>query len=394
MGRVYLACVLVAICFAEVLVATAMDPHGPFTPGVHCAAHHGTMQGGPVCCGQPNRLDSILNACPAYAPICEGYVLNQHWGMCAPLAGLLPPRNGGPLSGLFHSAGLFLHAGSSTPAAPQYGFSQPECKYTDPSGHEYDFSGLVKTAGDYKGSDITYNYVLNMCSPANVGGPCADHHGSICQYSKANGNFVATLGSWTQSPYPMWSLIDANYPDKGVQLVFKNGYICWINHLQVTRTAYVQLECDENSSGGDTFYISENYSTCAFTIKLRTPLACRSASAGIFSIRNLLVYFFLVCVYVGGGIYYNHTYNEMELGVEAIPQYEFWKTVPSLVTAYVTEWSLWCYAKAQELYSKAMGSKVDAKAEDEKKKVGEDAEKQALRDDDDSDLYHDAPESH
>lgn len=47
-----------------------------------CAADWGSSQGDPVCCGQAGEVNSEQYICPASAPTCTGYVLDESWGTC------------------------------------------------------------------------------------------------------------------------------------------------------------------------------------------------------------------------------------------------------------------------------------------------------------------------
>jgi hypothetical protein len=298
----------------------------------------------------------------------------------------------------FHNTFQFGHhnnihvplAGTTTPSQA-FHYNVPsgplECKFKDPnSGYEYDFSALTKYKGDFAGSDVNYNYLMNICGPANVGGPCAQHHAAICQYSKQNGNYVASLGSWSTGVQPSWSFIDANNVNKGVMLTYRNGDICWINHMQVVRVANVHLECDESGSTQDTFTIFENYATCSFTIQLRTPLAC--VGGGKSSFFSHLFWFIIIVgsIYLALGLFINHKYYDIPLGVEAIPHLEFWKACPG----YVQEGFEWTYAKAMSYMPKKEGSDKDDHSKSDKEKASAGEKRPSLEDDDDEDLYADA----
>lgn len=221
-----------------------------------------------------------------------------------------------------------------------------ECTWTDTAtGNQYDFTSLRKKTDDYEGQDRIYRYKFNICGPTNAHGMCATNRGSLCQFSAMTGNYVANLGSWDGNPRPTWGLIDPANPGKGVQLTFRNGDICWINHVQVTRTANVQLICSDTQD--DRFSIQEQLGTCTFNVRMRTPLACvgGAASSSSFGSFGLLVILAIV-VYLGVGCYWNVEHHGKQWGtVDAIPNLEFWKSVPG----YTKEGALFTYAKINQL---------------------------------------------
>jgi len=66
----------------EFQVRSAVPSATPFENKLPCAGDFGTPKGDPVCCGQPGTLDDPTYTCPSYAPTCQGYVKDSHWGTC------------------------------------------------------------------------------------------------------------------------------------------------------------------------------------------------------------------------------------------------------------------------------------------------------------------------
>lgn len=47
------------------------------------------------------------------------------------------------------------------------------------------------------GKDERYKYAFNVCGTVpDVGGPCANKKGAVCQYNPSNGMFVAMIGRY------------------------------------------------------------------------------------------------------------------------------------------------------------------------------------------------------
>ncbi len=204
-----------------------------------------------------------------------------------------------------------------------------ECAFTDAkSGVTFDFKKLRKEGSDFEGEDGTYKYQFNICGSTNTKSLCQTRSGSVCQFSRFSGNYVANLGSWTARPQPVWALLDERDPGKGAKLSFHNGDICWVNHAQVTRTTNVHLVCSDVQD--DKFTIKEDIRTCTFDIRLRTPLACAGGIGRGFTFGTFLFFIVLLAAcYVAIGCYWNVERNGKQWGtMEAIPHLEFWQTVP------------------------------------------------------------------
>jgi len=196
-----------------------------------------------------------------------------------------------------------------------------------------DLSALIKGAGggDYTGSDAKYTYKMNVCGTCNAGPGCTDKGYSVCQYEGSN--FVANLGSFT-GDQPTWAFIGGS-GSNGVQYTFTNGDLCYIAGQPRTRTVNVLFPCSGSTESGVT--VTEDETTCTFAVTLKTDKSCPGGGGGggsgggmsggtIFIILALS----LTLVYIAAGCLYKNR-KQGAHGIEACPQYEFWKDVPGLV---------------------------------------------------------------
>jgi len=195
-----------------------------------------------------------------------------------------------------------------------------------------DLSSLVKTAGDYEGSDATYAYKMNVCGTSNAGTGCTDKGRSVCQYLGAN--VVAGLGTFADGN-PVWSYIDATTPSKGVSYQFTNGDKCWTPSGDIPRPVIVQFPCSKATS--QTFTITENKETCTFTIVLPTDKSCPGGagpSGGSTGLSGgsvfLIILVVVVPLYIAGGCLYKNR-KLGTTGKESCPNIDVWSQIPGLV---------------------------------------------------------------
>jgi len=200
----------------------------------------------------------------------------------------------------------------------------------------YDLSALARSTGDYKGTDGTYDYKMNVCANSNSGTGCTDHNYAICQFSQAGGTFVASLGSFLQAP--TWSLITLPGPTptpepsaNGVSYTMVNGDICWIAGRQQVRTVISVFRCITGATG-DTIDIVEDQTTCTFTITLKSPEGCPKNTGALSGGSIFLI--IVVCIipfYIGIGCVFNFKKKGTKLGMESFPNREFWADLPALI---------------------------------------------------------------
>jgi len=216
------------------------------------------------------------------------------------------------------------------------------CSYSA-GGVNWDLSSLNKATGDYKGTDGTYDYKMNVCGISNSGAGCTDKSYSICQFSQAGQTFVASLGSFVLQA-PTWSVITIppNPPEpaaNGVQYTMTNGDICWIAGRQQVRTVIQVFRCKAGGGTEETVKVEEDQTTCTFTITLNTGVACPGGGGGGGGSSSggisggwifIIILISVIPIYIGAGCLYGRTKKGLT-GVEAAPHIEFWRGLPGLV---------------------------------------------------------------
>jgi len=216
---------------------------------------------------------------------------------------------------------------------------QLACQWTaDQNGtqYSYDLSQMTKSTGYYGGIDTpyTYDYEMNVCDVVHTVSDCSSKGALICQFNKGTLNYVATVASWTKTPYGTWSLIDTNNPRLGVRQTFANGDICYIFGQQRVRTAVINFLCG-NPTSPNNFTVYEEPNTCVFTMNITSSYACvqegGGGSGGDLSGGTVFI-IILICVaavYLIGGIIYNKTKGAS--GFEMLPNSGFWRDFPGYV---------------------------------------------------------------
>ena len=95
-----------------------------------------------------------------------------------------------------------------------------------------------------------------------------------------------------------------------------------------------------------------------YGIAFGAPAICAGASGGrtglSYGSLTLILSGVAAFVYIAAGIFYNHRYREVPLGVGAIPQWAYWKQLPGLVR----DGCKFSYAEASYLYGRWSGRNV------------------------------------
>jgi len=218
----------------------------------------------------------------------------------------------------------------------------------------WDLSSLTKASGggDYKGSDGAYDYKANVCGASNAGVGCTDKDYTICQYSQATQQMVASLGSFKGAPV-IWNLIGNPTPTEpasaGLQYTMTNGDICYIAGRQVVRTVISVFRCAAATK--DTIGVKEDEASCIFTITFETPKACQGTpptpsgggSSGGMSGGTyfIIIVLSLIPLYIAGGCIYNIGVKKAAVGRESCPHSEFWTAFPGYVKdGFVFTWNM------------------------------------------------------
>jgi hypothetical protein len=214
----------------------------------------------------------------------------------------------------------------------------------------FDLSDL-RSDKDYVGidpTDQTYIYSMNPCGVSNINSHCKDIGGAICQFAASSGNpYVATIASWQSVNGGTWTYIDPNNPGKGVAVSFMNGDPqCNIGGTVFPRDTIINFVCTPGAGVGSTFAVTENaQGQCLFTINFATEVSCpnyvttaRKAADAEQLQRPLsngwifnVVWLMSVLIYFVGGWWYKSRYTGLS-GAEAIPNVDFWRDLPSLVS--------------------------------------------------------------
>lgn len=90
------------------------------------------------------------------------------------------------------------------------------------------------------------------------------------------------------------------------------------------RSVTFRFECSPSAGAG---YPQAVQGNCEFVVVWPTTAACKATGGGLGASRNWsLVVFAVVVIYVVGGTAVNVYARDKPLGIEALPNYEFWAT--------------------------------------------------------------------
>lgn len=211
---------------------------------------------------------------------------------------------------------------------------------------DIDLSNLNSNT-DITGSDSTFNYYMNMCGVVNNAECIAAKPGAmVCQnvipgqgsglYALAYFQVSGTLGG-------TWSYLNGA-ASNGAQVVYQNGDgDCYNFNTGQTeqRVLTMQFKCQDKADAALAFSTSSN-DPCQYSLVYGTPYACPGAGGGggggsssdssglsggwVFIIILLVGAF----VYILGGCIYKAK-QLGAVGMERMPNIEFWREVPGLV---------------------------------------------------------------
>jgi hypothetical protein len=237
-----------------------------------------------------------------------------------------------------------------------------DCVFTV-GANSYDLSGLpaFATAKDSRCTAVPpdtlncYDYQMSVCHPvASTTCPAYNQKGMMLQFktgrcmsyigSAGPGTVVATLLPMNLDPTeqtdPAPLTPTATQPaEKGFQVAFKQG-LGPCKGSPDARTVRYQFLCDPSAGTGQPVQVYESLaaSRCDYTAQWSTSFACPGggggAGGGLFGGHGTMltvVFFLCAAAYFGGGTYYRVTKAGIPLGVEAVPNIDFWRELPSLV---------------------------------------------------------------
>jgi len=222
------------------------------------------------------------------------------------------------------------------------------CTFTA-SSQNFDLTG-VANMGDLPGSDASYTYKLHACDvvsdAACVAKPPATFGGSVCQYNTASPPaYIHLLSSWVGTPSPVWSLINAQDPTKGVSVAMSNGDSCYNMGTTQPRSVTINFPCTPNVPGGAYTITTSPTNPCAYIVNFNTQWSCPGTtppppppgpgggggggglSGGTIFLIVLVV---VIPVYVAAGCIFKRQ-RMGTTGCESCPNVDFWRALPGLI---------------------------------------------------------------
>jgi len=204
------------------------------------------------------------------------------------------------------------------------------CTWTSPDGSFFDLNRLRLTSEDYLGDDQYLKYRMNICGGVVSDPKCGG--AGICSFWKDDGTYHQQYGDWNAPPSPQWELITTGVPRDGVRVTFTNGKSSCMGKIE---TAYMNLKCDPTAPSVKTFIVQEDFGKCTLTITFTNAVSCPGGGGGGGSGSSsgmsggtvfLIILAVTIPIYIAGGCYWNRTKKGMA-GVEACPNYDFWRGI-------------------------------------------------------------------
>lgn len=265
------------------------------------------------------------------------------------------------LPGMLLAASLHLINGALPTPEVLNELSMPpaDCVFTV-GANSYDLSALpaFSTSKDSRCTAVPadpancYDYQMSVCHPVSTTTcPAYNQKGMMLQFKAGRcmsyigsaASPVATLlpltldPSESASPTPLAPT--ATQPaEAGFQVAFKMG-LGPCKGSPDARTVRYQFQCDAAAGVGtpDVVYESVAKTRCDYTVAWKTAYACPGGGpggGGLFGGHGtmLTILFFVgAAAYVGGGMYYRVKKGGIPLGIEAVPNIDFWRELPALV---------------------------------------------------------------
>jgi len=221
------------------------------------------------------------------------------------------------------------------------------CNYNFSNAY-WDLSPLRKNIGqnDWAMSQQGWNYKFNYCSNT-VGGGCSDPLPAYLKFGSSSKGTCIPLGILSTMNFsPI--VTDPNNPQIGIKLTYNTGKLCesGSSYEGVTINNYCDATVDQIS-----FLSLTPYQTldCTCVINVSTKYGCPSflpSNEAFLSLGSwlLIMLVSVMVLYLALGVAYNMHYAG-ESGLQAIPNFEFWKTIPSLVK----DGAWWSFIKVSSL---------------------------------------------
>jgi len=211
-----------------------------------------------------------------------------------------------------------------------YSKAEGSCVYADEANEIFfDLTELGEV--DYIVPQIgaTYNFKLNPCNalsnvpPNEICTPGA----MVCQTEQSDGSPVYLVANMIQS------LTYVNRTDS-LELLLWGGQFCPV--IGEYREALITFTCSNEDTLGNPIYVSEIM--CSYRYSWMSSAGCKKSSppnspSGGLSAGSVLciIFFCSVFVYFVAGSVYKYVKEEAR-GPEMVPNIDFWRGLPSLVT--------------------------------------------------------------
>lgn len=220
-------------------------------------------------------------------------------------------------------------------------------------GHTYDLSGLQQPQGntaDAGSGDGDYDYTLNPCVAVAAPTGCATVNqcegagstGCSSFQHTADGSFCYAAGdaSTLSASFLDPSSGEVGDPSQGLTLRWGSP-LSTCGTAGIYRQTVARLICGSNGQLGQGIELPP-VNSCEYQVFWNTPAGCPVSLAWGF---YFLIFFSISTVgYFGGGYAYNVKQKGLS-GPDAVPQYEYWESLPDLVK----DGFYWSVEKAQTL---------------------------------------------
>jgi len=202
--------------------------------------------------------------------------------------------------------------------------------YLASDGTPYNLTALQKPKSvGYRFVDLQANtYLFNLCD--TYSSPQTEYcYGTSCAYQILANGACRILGM-----LPAAITDGVNGPDTGVTMRYTN-YEDLCETTGAPKMVQITIKCDHNNEAVQS--VSQPDS-CVFDIIMSSPHACPTTTKKTSPVEGLsggsiflIIFFVVAVVYFVGGAFFRYKFQEVEVGVNLVPNLGFWSEIPGLV---------------------------------------------------------------
>jgi len=201
--------------------------------------------------------------------------------------------------------------------------SAVDCTFEDSGGRYFDLSKMENSTNGFSFVQSINTYIFGICRVPAI---CSliDPNAASCLVYGTTSVVMGTLPSIKFAELPK---TDPDYGN-GVLVIYSQGTTCG----SVDRNVTIKVRCDVAPGLGVVINVAQT-GVCAYAGTINSQFACPTAAPSHFDMGWIFVIIVVVVavIYFAVGVTYKVFAQKVQFGLEAIPNIDFWKDLPSLV---------------------------------------------------------------